>query len=178
MDMPGNLRVLCETCHNDLHARKFELIAKKSNTKHATEVGIVKAQMSRRWNFEETLGFETKFKREQILKLAKTHYNDAIAICCEEGEIVQPAAHVYHKRHLASGDGQQTKGVRSEKRIPTGKLFGLKKHDFIRTPQGSGFIKGKRSTSYFALENILGDKVHASTNIKKTRFNLLRERQH
>lgn len=171
-DTSGNLKVLCETCHNDLHAGKFELIAKKSKTKHATEVGIVKAQLSKRWNFEETFGFETKFKREQILKLSKTHYNDAIAICCEEGEIIQPAAYVYHKRHVASGDHQQTKGIRSEKRIPTGKLFGLKKHDFIQTTQGTGFVKGKRSTGYFALENILGDKVHASANIKKNTVRL------
>ncbi|PKH04500.1 HNH endonuclease, partial [Psychromonas sp. MB-3u-54] len=62
-DTPGNLKVLCETCHNDLHAGKFELIAKKSTTKHATEVGIVKTQLSKRWIFEETFGFETKFKR-------------------------------------------------------------------------------------------------------------------
>jgi hypothetical protein len=171
-DTPGNLKVLCETCHNDLHAGKFELIAKKSKTKHATEVGIVKAQLIKRWDFEETFGFETKFKREQILKLSKTHYNDAIAICCEEGEIIQPAAHVYHKRHVASGDYQQTKGVRSEKRIPTGKLFGLKKHDFIQTTQGTGFVKGKRSTGYFALENILGEKIHASANIKKNMVRL------
>ena len=33
--------------------------------------------------------------------------------------------------------------------------------------QGTGFIKGKRSTGYFALETINGEKVHASANIKK-----------
>jgi 5-methylcytosine-specific restriction endonuclease McrA len=171
-DMPGNLKVLCETCHDDLHKGKFELIAKKSKTKQATEIGIVKAQLKKQWDFEETYGYETKFKREQVLQLPKTHYNDAVAICCEDGELVQSAAYVYHKRHVASGDYQQTKGSRSEKRIPTGKLFGLKKHDFIRTPQGSGFVKGKRSTGYFALENIFGDKVHASANIKKNTVRL------
>ena len=68
---------------------------------------------------------------------------------------------------MACGDYQQTKGIRSEKRIPTGKLFSLKKHDFVKTPQGTGFVKGKRSSGYFALETILGEKVHASANIKK-----------
>ena len=65
-------------------------------------------------------------------------------------------------RHVASGDYQQTKGIRSEKKIPVGKLFGLKKHDFISTVQGTGFVKGKRSSGYFALETILGEKIHAS----------------
>lgn len=171
-DTPDNLKVLCETCHNDLHAGKFELKAKKSKNKHATEVGIVKAQLKKQWDFEETYGYETKFKREQVLQLPKTHYNDAVAICCEDGELIQPALYVFHKRHVASGDYQQTKGVRSEKRIPVGKLFGLKKHDFVQTPQGTGFVKGKRSTGYFALENILGEKIHASVNIKKNTVRL------
>ncbi|MDX2367032.1 MAG: RNA-guided endonuclease IscB [Colwellia sp.] len=166
-DSPSNLKVLCDTCHNDLHAGKFELKAKRSTTKHATEIGIVKAQLKKQWAFEETFGYETKFKREVILGLPKTHFNDAVAICCEDGELAQPASHVLHKRHVASGDYQQRKGIRSEKKIPVGKLFGLKKHDFIRTPQGTGFVKGKRSSGYFALETILGEKIHASANIKK-----------
>jgi hypothetical protein len=166
-DAPSNLKVLCETCHNDLHAGKFELKAKKSKTKHATEIGVVKAQLKLRWDFEDTYGYETKFKREQILCLPKTHHYDAVAICCEEGELVQPTSSVFHKRHVASGDYQQTKGARSEKRIPVGKLFGLKKHDLVQTPQGTGFVKGKRSSGYFALETILAEKVHASANIKK-----------
>lgn len=171
-DTPSNLKVLCEMCHNDLHAGKFELKAEKSKTKHATEIGIVKAQLKKQWDFEETYGYETKFKREQVLQLPKTHYNDAVAICCEDGELIQPALTVFQKRHVASGDYQQTKGVRSEKRIPVGKLFGLKKHDFVQTPQGTGFVKGKRSTGYFALENILGEKIHASANIKKNTVRL------
>jgi hypothetical protein len=77
-----------------------------------------------------------------------------------------------HKRHVSKGDYQQTKGIRSEKIIPVGKLFGLKKHDYIQTPQGIGFIKGKRSSGYFALETILGEKIHASANIKKNTVRL------
>jgi 5-methylcytosine-specific restriction endonuclease McrA len=166
-DTPTNLTTLCETCHSDLHAGKFELKAKKSRTKHATEIGVIKSRLKKEWQFAETFGYETKFKREQVLGLPKEHYYDAVAICLEEGELVEPTPSVYFKRHVAKGDYQQTKGARSEKRIPVGKLFGLKKHDFILTPQGSGFVKGKRSTGYFALETITGEKVHASANVKK-----------
>ena len=171
-DAPSNLITLCKTCHNDLHAGKFELKEKRSKTKHATEIGVIKSRLKDCWDFEETFGYETKFKREQILGMPKTHYYDAVAICCEEGEFVQQGSHVLYKRHVSNGDYQQTKGIRSEKQIPVGKLFGLKKHDFIQTPQGMGFVKGKRSSGYFALETILGEKVHASANIKKNTIRL------
>lgn len=169
---PSNLITLCETCHNDLHAGEFELKEKKSKTKHATEIGIIKSRLKDCWNFEETFGYETKFQREQVLGLPKSHYYDAVAICCAEGELVVPDSHVLYKRHVSSGDYQQTKGIRSEKLIPVRKLFGLKKHDLVQSPQGTGFIKGKRSSGYFAIETILGEKVHASANIKKNTVRL------
>jgi len=171
-DSPSNLITLCETCHDNLHEGLFELKGKKSKTKHATEIGIIKSTLKKQWDFEETFGYETKFKREQILLLPKTHYYDAVAICCEDGDFVKRCSTVFHKRHVARGDYQQTKGVRSEKRIPVGKLFGLKKHDFVQTPQGTGFVKGKRSSGYFALETILGEKIHASANVKKNTIRL------
>src|SRR5690606_4276977 len=85
---PSNLITLCETCHNDLHKGLFEIKGgKRSCTKHATEVGIIKSRLSKVISvFEETFGYETKFKREQVLKLLKSHANDAIAICCKDDE--------------------------------------------------------------------------------------------
>ncbi len=75
---------------------------------------------------------------------------------------------VVHQKHVAAGgDYQQTKGKRSEKRIPTGKLFGLRKFDLVRTIKGVGFIKGKRSSGYFALMDIFNNTVTASVNVKK-----------
>lgn len=172
-DTQSNLLTLCETCHNALHAGKFALSAKRSKTKHATEMGIVKSQLEKQWSgFEVTFGYETKYKRETFLKLPKTHHSDAVAICCEEGEWVEPSNTVYFKRHVASGDYQQTKGIRSEKRIPTGKLFGLRKHDLIQTEKGIGFIKGKRSSGYFAIENVLGKTITNSVNVKKNTLRL------
>ena len=135
-------------------------------------MGIIKARLLKIWDFEETFGYETKFKREQVLNLAKSHSNDAIAICCGDNETVKQSKFIIHKRHVAKGDYQQTKGVRSEKIIPTGKLFGFKKHDFIQTDKGTGFIKGKRSTGYFPLETILGEVIHNSANIKKNAVRL------
>ena len=169
---PTNLVTLCETCHQDLHAGQFEFKARRSKTKHATEIGVIKSQLHKHWSFRESFGYETKFKREQLLRLPKSHYFDAVAICLEDGELVQPSSIVYAKRHVSKGDYQLTKGAHSEKRIPTGKLFGIRKHDFIQTAQGSGFVKGKRSTGYFALETLFGEKVHASASVKKNTIRL------
>lgn len=163
---PDNLITLCESCHDDLHKGKFELKVRKSKTKHATEIGIVKSQLKKVWSFEETFGYETKYKREQ-LNLTKTHFNDAVAICCEVGEYIKPTTTVYHKKHIAKGDYQQTSGSYSEKIIPTGKLFGLRKFDLVQTTKGKGFIKGKRSSGYFALMDIDGSKITDSVSVKK-----------
>jgi len=163
-DEPSNLITLCATCHDDLHAGTFNLKAKRSRTKHATEVGIVKgAIVGTGWAFSPTFGYETKWKREQCLGWSKSHAADAAAICCEDGEVVTPSSMVVHKRHVAKGDYQQTSGQRSEQRIPTGKLFGLRKFDLVATPNGVGFVKGKRSTGYFAIAGFDDTPISNST---------------
>lgn len=168
-DSPENLIVLCSDCHDKLHKGEFEIKGIRSKTKHATEVGIVKSQLEKQFgDFEETFGYETKFKREQILQLPKSHHFDAVAICCEEGEIVELSDdNIYFKKHVSNGDYQQMQGSRSEKRIPTGKLFGLRKFDYIQTPKVTGFIKGKRSTGFFAISDLEGKVINPSVNVKK-----------
>lgn len=167
-NVPSNLITLCESCHKKLHNGEFEIKGVRSKTKHATEVGIMKSQLKKQFgDFEECFGYETKYKREQILSIPKSHHYDAVAICCEEGEVVDLSSVVYFKKHVSKGDRQQTKGSRSEKRIPTGKLFGLRKFDYIQTAKGTGWIRGKRSTGYFALMDIFNNIVHASVNVKK-----------
>jgi 5-methylcytosine-specific restriction endonuclease McrA len=166
--VPSNLIALCELCHKRLHEGEFEIKGVRSKTKHATEIGIVKSQLKKQFgNFEECFGFETKFKREQVLQLPKSHFNDAIAICCGEGEIVKPSDYILYKKGISKGDYQQYKGSRSEKKIPTGKLFGIRKFDYIQTNKGSGFVKGKRSSGYFSIMDIFGTIIHNSVNIKK-----------
>ena len=173
-DTPDNLITLCESCHDKLHKGKLsndvhEKLKKKtqSKTKHATEIGIIQSRLKKSdWIFEETFGYETKFKREG-LELPKTHYYDAVAVCLADGELIKHLDSVLLKKHVSKGDYQQTSGARSEKTIPTGKLYGLRKFDLVKTPRGSGFIKGKRSTGYFAITHLDGTKIHDSVNVKK-----------
>lgn len=165
---PDNLITLCESCHSKLHNNEFTIIAKSSKTKHATEISIIKSQLIKQ--FEDCniiYGYETKFKREQNLKLPKEHYYDAVSICCADDEVVDLYNIIYLKRHVSKGDYQQTYGKRSEKKIPTGKLFNFRKFDTIQTVSGVGIIKGKRSSGYFAISDIYGKSIHDSVNVKK-----------
>lgn len=165
---PSNLITLCECCHNALHAGEFEIKGSASKTKHATEAGIIQARLKKSdWLFEETFGYRTKWQREQVLTLPKSHANDAVAICVEDGELVKPANIIYRKVHVARGDYQQTKGVRSQMRLPTGKLHGLRKFDLINTSKGTGFVKGKRATGHFAIMDIHGQTITTSVNVKQ-----------
>ena len=167
---PDNLVVLCSSCHDALHAGKITMPSKErrmSKTRAATHMGIIQSQLRKSdWNFTETFGYVTKARRQQ-LGLPKTHCNDAVAICCPEGPLVNTLGSVLYKRHVAAGDYRQTTGKRSENRIPTGKLFGLRKFDSVKTPKGVGFIKGKRSTGFFTLCDIANTTIVSSANVKK-----------
>ena len=166
---PDNLLTLCESCHKALHKGEFVLKkARKTSRKAPTQMGVLRSLIRKLdMDFVETYGYETKYKRETFLGLPKTHAFDAVAIATGDGQQPTFLEHVWYKRHVANGDYQQTKGKRSEKTIPTGKVFGLRKFDLIATSKGTGFVKGKRSSGYFVLMDIHGKTISTSVNIKK-----------
>ena len=171
-DAPDNLVTLCETCHDGLHAGSFVLSTKtkRSKTKHATHMGIIKSRLSQcGLPHEVTFGYETKFKREQVLKWSKTHANDAVAICLEDGELAVASATMLLKHHKSKGDYKQTAGKHSQLSVPTGKLFGLRKGDKVDTSCGVGFVKGKRSKGYFTISDLDGNILHASEKVANCR---------
>ena len=63
------------------------------------------------------------------------------------------------KKCIPDGDYQQTKGVRSEQPITTGKIRGFRKFDKVRYCGQEYFIKGRMSTGYAILMGIDGKKV-------------------
>lgn len=175
-DSPDNLVVLCVGCHDKIHALKDEKAEKVSrelqkkrvkHTRAATQISIVKARIEKNWGaYKETFGYVTKYDRES-LGLEKAHHVDALVIA-SEGEVVKPLDSVLIRRCVSRGDYKQTFGGRSEKKIPTGKLFGFRKFDLISTVKGVGFVSGKRSSGYFAISDIFGKSISSSVNIKKS----------
>ena len=61
---------------------------------------------------------------------------------------------LYRKRCVSKQDRQLCKGIRGEKKIPTGKVFGFRKFDKVRYLGKECFIKGRRSSGAFVLMDI------------------------
>lgn len=114
---------------------------------------------------EETFGFITKEHR-QIMNLPKEHYYDAVAIACLKNientgliDVNFKTNNILLKKCIADGDFQQTKGIRSEQRIITGKIRGFRKFDKVKYQGKEYFIKGRMSTGYTILMDIAGNKI-------------------
>ena len=105
----------------------------------------------------ETFGYVTKANRLN-LGLPKEHYVDA-AVIATAGNQVKFACNLMIKRCIPKGDFQRTKGVRSEKTIPKGKIDGFKKYDKVRYFGNEYFIKGRRTRGYFVLMDIYGQTI-------------------
>ncbi len=160
-DEETNLLTLCKTCHDGLHAGTITLkhTGKKRGTlRHATQMNSIRVQLLRQVEAEETWGFITKEHRI-LAGLPKEHIFDAAMIATRGRSPVFRTSTVLSKRCVADGDYQQTKGVRSEQRITTGKIRGCRKFDKVRYLGQEHFIKGRMSTGYAILMDISGNKV-------------------
>lgn len=169
-DEQENLITLCKTCHDKLHNGEISLKKNgkvKGQLKHATQMNSIRIQLLRLLpESEETFGFITKEHR-QFMNLPKEHYYDAVAIACLNNiknygliDVNFKTKNIIFKKCIADGDYQQTKGIRSEQRIPTGKIQGFRKFDKVRYMNKDYFIKGRMSTGYAILMDIHGNKVN------------------
>ena len=161
-DEESNLITLCKICHDKLHGGKINLkkIGKaKGQLKHATQMNSIRQQLLKLLpDSEETFGFITKENR-QALDLPKEHYIDAVVIASQGDRVKFKTNTILLKKCVSDGDFQQTKGVRSQQRIPTGKIQGFRKFDKVRYLGKEYFIKGRMSTGYAILMDIQGNKV-------------------
>ncbi|MEA1975968.1 MAG: RNA-guided endonuclease IscB [Bacillota bacterium] len=160
-DEPENLITLCKTCHDKLHDGKIKLKGgrAKKRLKHATQMNSIRTQLLKLIpEAIETFGYITKENRWS-LGLLKTHYSDAITIACCGLPIRNTISKILFKKCINIGDYQQTKGVRSQKKIPTGKIQGIRKFDKVRYLGNEYFVKGRMSSGYCILMDIQGNKV-------------------
>ena len=164
-DSPENLITLCHNCHEKLHNGEIKLKLKgepKGQLKHATQMNSIRIQLLKHYpEAIETFGYITKANR-QNLNIAKDHHLDACVIASGGNTITNLSELVYVKRDVPRGDMQQTKGIRSELRIETGKIHGLRKFDKVRYFGREYFIKGRMSSGYAILMDIYGKGVDFS----------------
>lgn len=154
-DDEKNLIALCKKCHDAVHAGILIItkMPKKLNLKYATHMSIIRSRLLKVYpEAIETFGFVTKENRNH-LNLPKEHYIDACVIA-SGGIGFELADILYQKRRVAKQNRQLCKGVRGERKIPTGKIFGFKKFDLVEYLKELCFIKARRNSGCFTLMDI------------------------
>jgi hypothetical protein len=154
-DEHENLITLCKGCHDAVHKQKLDINGGKTkgHLNYATQMNSIRQRLLKQLDCEETFGFVTK-EHSQMFNLPKEHYMDAVVIASRGEKVNFRNNIVLFKRCVSDGDYQQTKGIRSEQRITTGKIKGFRKWDKIRYLGNEYFIKGRMSTGYAILEDI------------------------
>ena len=156
-DEASNLITLCKVCHDDLHAEKLILNLKgkkKGTLKHATQMNSIRIQLMKMLpNAIETYGFVTKEHRQKM-NLPKEHFFDAVAIASKHKDISFRTDEIIYKKCVAKGDYQRSKGVRSQLKIPIGKINGFRKFDTVKFKGEKYFIKGRMTSGYVFLMDI------------------------
>jgi len=159
-DEAENLLTLCKTCHDKLHNGDIKLKGGKvkGKLKHATQMNSIRIQLLKQVVCEETFGFVTKEHR-QLMNLPKEHYMDAVAIASQGEPVKFKTNQILFKKCVSIGDYQQSKGIRSEQKIPTCKIQGFRKFDKVKYLGKEYFIKGRMSSGFCVLMDIDGNKI-------------------
>ena len=177
---PNNLITLCETCHKAYHAGKIVLKQKRSQTfRDAIFMGIM------RWTFfnrlkaqcpeieiRNTYGYLTKNARIRH-GLEKTHHTDAFCIAgnfnAERlGEYFLQKQTRKHNRQLHKLTILKG-GVRKRQQAPY-EVKGFRLFDKVRYGSRETFIFGRRSSGYFDIRLLTGEKVALAVSHKHLRL--------
>ena len=155
-DDEENLITLCEDCHKGVHAGTVVLDKKpkkSKNLKYATQMSIIRSYLLKKYpNAIETFGFVTSENRNH-LNLPKDHFIDACVVA-SGGLKFKELDVIYKKRRVSVQDRVLTKGIRGEKKIPTGKVHGFKRYDRVKYLGEICFVKGRRVKGGFVLMDI------------------------
>jgi hypothetical protein len=162
-DEQENLISLCKICHDKLHSGEITPKLKgktKGNLKHATQMNSIRIQLLKLFpEAIETFGYITKEHR-QLYNFDKSHCTDAAIIANECKNIINNIEKVFLKKSVAKGDYRQTRGIRSEQKLPTGKIQGFRKFDKVKYLGKKYFIKGRMTRGGYAmLMNIKGEYI-------------------
>ena len=173
-DRPDNLITLCETCHKAYHAGKIELKVKKHRGfKAETVMSILRWKIVNRLRelgnvVNVTYGYITKSARI-ALKLEKSHTNDAYVIA--GGTVQERTRNNYFikfvrkcnrslfKANLLKGGKRKVNTIK--------KAFGFRRWDKVIYNKTECFIYGLRSSGYFDIRSLTGEKIGASVKYNK-----------
>ena len=178
-DAPNNLITLCETCHKAFHRGEFELKVKRGRSFQAEAfMGVM------RWTFFErlrarhpeievrnTYGYLTKDTRIAN-KIEKTHCADAF---CIAGNLkAKRLGYYFFQKQTRRHNRQIHKltikgGVRKRHQTPY-EIKGFRLYDKVLYRGKTAFIFGRRSSGYFDIRTLDGERISAAVNSKKLRL--------
>lgn len=176
-DRPDNLITLCETCHKAYHKGKIKLEIKKHKSfKAETFMSIIRWKLVNKLRELDntvniTYGYITKSARI-ALKLDKSHANDAF--CIAGGKTQKRADNNYFikfvrkcnrslfKANLLKGGKRKVNTIKQ--------AFGFKRFDKVLLGKIECFIYGLRSSGYFDIRHLTGEKINASVRYTKLRL--------
>lgn len=190
-DAPSNQTTLCDTCHRRFHKAILsedqlnKLRKRKSHsTRDATFMGIMRDALIQRLRNEltipviQTRGYVTKYTRVELLKLPKSHTNDALAIAQGKygfgvsiGDIIHKSGKVYTVKPIRHHNRQLHKasilkgGIRKKNQAPT-YVKGFRLFDKVSYNGIECFVWGRRTSGSFLLRLIDGTKVKDGVSYK------------
>ena len=176
-DRPDNLITLCSHCHKGFHDETVKLKIKnpEKGYEHEAFMGIMRWEIYHRLQaiygdmVSMTYGYITKDTRIRH-KLPKTHRIDALCIAGHPDAAKLPKV-LYcrklrcHNRQLYKAN--KRKGGKLKANQAPLFVYGFKIWDKVKYNNQTCFIKGRRSTGYFALETFDGTKVSGGVSYKK-----------
>ena len=180
-DAPNNLITLCETCHTGYHKGIVKLpksIRRGMSFKDASFMGIMRWAFYNELKFmypdvHMTYGYITKNTRIEN-GLPKEHFIDAR--CISGNPLAKSLGYVYYQKKVRCHNRQIHKntilkgGIRKRNQAEY-LVKGFRLFDRVKYQNEQYFIFGRRTSGFFDIRTLNGDKVNkGSLSCKKIKF--------
>lgn len=185
---PDVFITLCDDCHKKFHKNIIDspMLRKRArkSVRDAAFMGIMRKTLLNRLRSEldiqiiETRGYITKYTRVEILKLPKTHTNDALSIACgprckystihrvDCSYLIKPVRHHNRSLHKCTiSKGGIRKSNQTSKYVYNFRLFDKVLYNGIEC-----FIWGRRASGAFLLKQLNGTKIKDGVNYKRLKL--------
>ncbi len=180
-DNPSNLIVLTADEHKALHDGKIKIPRSRlkkvkilKDASHVATIGwhIVNG-LKQQYNVHITFGSITKMKRIEM-GLEKTHRNDAFVIAGGSkninratewyfGKFFRRQNRSLHRANPIKGGKRPANTVRE--------AYGFRRFDKVEYQDKIGIVSGLRSSGYFAIDSLTGEKI--SNNVRYSKLRLI-----
>jgi len=179
-DNPSNLIVLTAEEHKEIHEGKIKIHSSKlkkvkilKDASHVSTIGwYIVNTLKGRYDINITYGSITKAKRVEM-ELEKTHRNDAFVIAGGSKDINKISEWYFGKFFR-----RQNRSLHKANPIKGGKrpvntvkeVYGFRRFDIVEYQGRTGIILGLRSSGYFAIGSLTGEKMCDSVKHNKLRL--------